>query len=205
MRIEKRIHCGTIVAVRDEGGARITETVYEPGEHLTWHAHSDGHVSILAEGSYLEKADGQAFLRLPGDRVAYPEFWPHENWFGALPSRCINVEGEFPISRQIPEKVAIAKRLIETRRTNSLRPLAKVVGLHPIYLARAFRNALGISVGQAVQKARLLRASTMILRGDESLGFIALEAGYYDQSQLTNEMRRIAGFTPNQLRRLADR
>lgn len=206
MLIEERIHCGTVVSTRTTAEATYTESVYSPGSRLDCHAHRSPHQSILLEGAYFERMEDELYLRLPGDAVYYAEFLPHENHFGRLPARCLNIENalwsETPVSA--PRILRQARALAESGELASLKPIADRVGLHPVYLARAFRRAFGQSVGDCIKAARVRRAASLIFRRDDSLGEIALEAGYYDQSHLTNDLARIAGFTPGELRRLAD-
>ena len=211
MKIESQIHCGTVVSRRETEQGTFVETSHEAGSRLLNHAHTVPHLAILLQGAYFERIEDECFLRLPGDEVYYPEFLAHENRFGRLPAACLNVEtrGGSKPERQTEKPAASAEleQICDLARKGMLRSLdgaAKVAGYHPVYLSRTFRKAYGISVGAFLKKCRVKRSAELIFRTDLSLAEIALEAGYYDQSHLTNEFATSAGFTPGELRRLAD-
>ena len=206
MKIESRIHCGHVISCRKTERGVFTETSHDASTRLARHAHSSPHLAILLQGSYFEKIDNECFLRLPGDKVFYPEFLEHENRFGRLPARCLNVEAfaESPQDLKGPE---LLERLREKARGGELLSLsaaAREAGYHPVYLSRLFRKIYGVSFGEYVKTCRLRRSADLIFRLDLPLAAIALEAGYYDQSHLTNELASSAGFTPGELRHLAD-
>jgi AraC family transcriptional regulator len=83
--------------------------------------------------------------------------------------------------------------------------LADEAGVHPIYLARAFRRQYGTSLGKFARRARLDRAVNAILCGREPLSHVAARFGYADQSHLTRELVRRSAWSPARLRRAAVR
>ena len=85
----------------------------------------------------------------------------------------------------------------------SLSELADRLGLHPVYLARAFRARYGCSVGEYVRCLRLERARRLLHHSRLDLGAIAAEAGYSDQSHMTRDFRRMFDHSPGAYRRLA--
>ena len=209
MKVESRIHCGHVVSFRATDQANFIETAHPAGSRLANHAHQAPHLAILQEGAYFERIGGDCFLRLPGDRVFYPEFLEHENRFGRLPAKCLNVEtldGSLPTLIPEFESPVLKKlrRLAQRGRATSTRDLAREMGYHPVYLSRMFRKAFGTSLGEFLKTCRVRRSADLIFRADLALAEIALESGYYDQSHLTNELNSLTGFTPNELRRLAN-
>lgn len=74
--------------------------------------------------------------------------------------------------------------------------LADRVDVHPAHLARAFRSAFGVSVGDVIRRARVDFAMREIASTARPLRDIAASAGYADQSHMTREIRRRAGTTP---------
>jgi AraC family transcriptional regulator len=84
----------------------------------------------------------------------------------------------------------------------SLSELAREAGVHPAHLTRAFRRALGCSVGSYVRRLRVEYAWQRISRGAEPLSMIALEAGFADQSHMSRVLRRQTGVTPAAIREL---
>lgn len=89
-----------------------------------------------------------------------------------------------------------------------LSQVAAVAGVHPSYLARAFRALHGCTVGEYVRRLRLEWAADQIVNSDQPLADIALAAGFYDQSHFSNAFHRHHGCTPTDFRagrRLAGR
>jgi AraC-like DNA-binding protein len=211
MKLESRIHCGHVISCRTTERATLIETRHDAGSRLATHAHSSPHLAILLSGAYFERIGDECFLRLPGDRVFYPQFFEHENRFGRLPATCLNVEtsdGSEPVlptqSRTNSEAAKFVHDLVFCGKADSLASAAKKAGYHPVYLSRLFRKAYGMSLGEFVKNCRLRKSAALIFRSDLALSDIALESGYYDQSHLTNELNATTGFTPGELRRLAN-
>jgi AraC family transcriptional regulator len=86
----------------------------------------------------------------------------------------------------------------------SLSELAAEVGVHPGHLARAFRQAHGVTVCEYSRALRLEWAAAQ-LEGDAPLAQVALEAGFADQSHFTRAFRRHLGVTPGRYRELLRR
>lgn len=80
--------------------------------------------------------------------------------------------------------------------------LAREAGVHPVSLARAFRQHYGESISDWVRRARLLRAARLLSDTQLPLPVVALEVGLADQSHLSRLCRQEAGLTPAALRRL---
>lgn len=70
----------------------------------------------------------------------------------------------------------------EFRRTISLSEIAKVAGVHPSHLAKAFRRAVGLTVGEYVRRLRVDYGATLLKQGELSLAQIAVACGFHDQS-----------------------
>ena len=87
----------------------------------------------------------------------------------------------------------------------TLSGVAKVVGVHPAYLATAFRKYYGSSVGEYVRRLRIEFASKEIASSDEPITNIAAKAGFADHSHLSKTFKRLTGLTPLQYRALARR
>ena len=63
-------------------------------------------------------------------------------------------------------------------------------------IAARFREQVGLPPKSAARLLRFERAKTLLRRPNASLAEVALESGFYDQSHLSNEFRRITGATP---------
>jgi AraC family transcriptional regulator len=83
----------------------------------------------------------------------------------------------------------------------SLSGLARSVGVHPVTLARAFRQAFGCTVGEYVRHLRIERAAHQLAGTELSLAEIALAAGFSDQSHFSNLFRHHVGVSPSKFRR----
>jgi AraC family transcriptional regulator len=86
----------------------------------------------------------------------------------------------------------------------SLGELAEEAGVHPGHLARAFRQAFGVTVCEYSRSLRL-DWSAARLEGDAPLAQVAFEAGFADQSHFTRAFRRHLGVTPGRYRELLRR
>ena len=84
-----------------------------------------------------------------------------------------------------------------------VRDLAEAAGVHPVYLARAFRRAYGMPVTEYARRLRVRGAADRVASTALPLSRVALEAGFADQAHLTRELRRETGLTPGALRRVA--
>jgi AraC family transcriptional regulator len=80
-----------------------------------------------------------------------------------------------------------------------VRDIARIVGVHPVTLARRYRRHFGHTPGAAIRRARINRAIAALTRGAQ-LADLAAATGYADQSHLTREIRAFYGLSPKQLR-----
>jgi len=83
----------------------------------------------------------------------------------------------------------------------SLDELANIGGVHPVYLARAFRKTFGCSVGAYVRKLRIEHAKSLLISSNNTLGEIAFHSGFSDQSHFTRMFKINTGLTPSQFRK----
>jgi len=154
------------------------------GRELTWLAWrlagelraSDAAAPLAAEGFALE-------LRAATTREARPERSPGRP----------------------PAWLRSAEELLRARLADriGLGELAEAVGVHPTYLARAFRVHYGLSVGEYGRRLRLAWAAAELARGEKPLVEIAASAGFADQSHFTRVFRRHVGTTPARYRERA--
>ena len=124
-----------------------------------------------------------------------------ENWFARM-GRAIAAVRPAPMCPFVGVHVRRAIELMEADRTASTAELADRLGLHPVYLARLFRKRLGCSPGRMRQGLQLAAALDRIVRTDQPLAHVALEAGFADQSHFSRQVKRYAGVSAGVLRRL---
>lgn len=206
----------------------LTETAYVPGMNLPSHSHGSSHLAILLEGSYLERTRSRSYLCLPGDAVHYAVDVQHSNLFGRKLSRCLNLEfpeGKMPedcrqtrncVPTEIRSLIGIpglklgngswlplARKMIDASPATSLTPLAEELAVHPSHLAKAFRRAFGMSVGQYVLLRRARLGARLLIETNVPVAEIAYDCGFFDQSHFSNAFLRLTGFTPTALRHCA--
>ena len=80
---------------------------------------------------------------------------------------------------------------------------ARAEGLHPIYVAQAFRTAYGLTIGQYIRQLRVKRAAQLIQQKAMPFAEIALASGFYDQAHFSRVFKEELGLTPTEFRRLA--
>jgi AraC family transcriptional regulator len=105
-------------------------------------------------------------------------------------------------TERFPRWLKIAIEIIHDRFSESLTldEIAGAAGVHPVYLARAFRRHTGSTIGDYIRRLRVEYASRQILTTDASLLEIALTAGFSDQSHFSRIFKRRMGVTPAQYR-----
>ncbi len=84
----------------------------------------------------------------------------------------------------------------EFARPFTLTALAETAGVHRVHLARAFRRHYRCTVGQYIRQRRVEFASHRLTASRDRLSDVAFDAGFADQSHLTNTFRRLVGMTP---------
>jgi AraC family transcriptional regulator len=146
--------------------------------------------------------------RMIGDRIV------HELRCG-LPSstmvlECLGLEligglahlGERSGSRTAPGWLMQARELIDDRVCDdlSITDVATSAGVHPVYLARAFRRYFQCSPGEYLRRRRLHRVQQLLFGTDLPLAQIALQCGFSDQSQMTRAFSSTFGMPPARYR-----
>ncbi|HUQ82666.1 MAG TPA: AraC family transcriptional regulator [Gemmatimonadaceae bacterium] len=106
-------------------------------------------------------------------------------------------------ARSAPVWLERARELLlaSMNRPPTIAQVARIVDVHPVRLARAFRVFLGASPGALVRRARLDRAAAEVAGTDRPLAEIAQWAGFGDQSHFTRAFKRHTGVTPGEYRR----
>jgi AraC family transcriptional regulator len=82
----------------------------------------------------------------------------------------------------------------------SLTVLADIACLSPYHFSRSFKHATGVGPQRYVIQRRLERAKRLLRQTGQPLALIAQEAGFADQSHLTQMFRREMGVTPGRFR-----
>jgi AraC family transcriptional regulator len=78
-----------------------------------------------------------------------------------------------------------------------LAEVARVAGVHPMHLARLFRQRFGYSMGEFVRRRRIAWACGQLAGSDATISAIALSTGFADHAHFTRTFRRVTGCTPS--------
>ena len=109
------------------------------------------------------------------------------------------------LKRKPPNWLEQAKEMIHGHfpESLSLTALAEAVGVHPVHLAREFRNCYRCTIGEYVRNLRIEFACREISTSNASLFQIALAAGFSDHSHFSRTFRQLTGMTPAEYRKVA--
>ena len=104
--------------------------------------------------------------------------------------------------RRPPHWLKYATELLHARFSEHLTMacIAKIIGVHPVHLAQAFRRTYRCSPGEYVRRLRVEFACHQLTTSDSPLADIALAAGFSDQSHLSRTFKRQMGMTPRHYR-----
>lgn len=96
----------------------------------------------------------------------------------------------------------VKERLHEQfRDTLRMSDLAREAGVHPVHLARVFRQKEKSTPGEYQQRLKVQAACRLLRDPEWPLAAVAAECGFADQSHFTRVFGRIAGTTPLRFRR----
>ena len=85
----------------------------------------------------------------------------------------------------------------------AIQQIAATVGVHPVYLARVFRQQIRCSLTEYRRGLQVAEAARRLAASHESLAEVAAASGFADQSHMTRALRRELGTTPGRYRRFA--
>ena len=107
--------------------------------------------------------------------------------------------------RIIPRWLEVVRERLHDDRATPVRlhALARDAGVHPVYLARAFRQQFGCSPGEYLRQRRIDRACAELAETDRSIAAIALDAGFASPSHFATAFRAAMGVSPRDYRAAA--
>jgi len=82
----------------------------------------------------------------------------------------------------------------------SLAGIAESVGIHPVHMARSFRQYYHCTVGNYVRRIRIEFTCRKIPASDATLAEISSAAGFFDQSHFAKTFKQLTGMTPGKYR-----
>ena len=104
-----------------------------------------------------------------------------------------------PVSA-MPAWLPAIQQAIGSDGATSTTELARLVGLHPAWLARAYRAATGQGLQESLRLNRLEAAVREVRTTTRPLSEIAVAAGFCDQAHMHRWMVSVLGKTPGQIR-----
>lgn len=124
---------------------------------------------------------------------------------GMLTQLILRHADDRPIPRPVGREhraVKLAQGYIEENYAENitLKHLSLMVDLSSFHLTRVFSREVGMPLHSYLNQVRVRRAKEMIGRGS-TVTEAALGAGFYDQSHLTRNFKRLLGVTPGQYRK----
>lgn len=81
------------------------------------------------------------------------------------------------------------------------RELARQLGMHPVYVSRAFQRYAGLSMRNYVRARRLAEARHLLGTTQRTAAAIALDTGFADASHLSRTFAQTLGLTPRAFRK----
>lgn len=109
---------------------------------------------------------------------------------------------QFYLQRLSVSRNALPAILAEINRQNGLLSVDTIAAHYAVssrQLERTFKQHIGISPKAYINFVRYQHAYKQIKHTEKSLADIAFDCGYYDQSHLSNEIKKYTGLTPLQL------
>jgi AraC family transcriptional regulator len=103
--------------------------------------------------------------------------------------------------RESPNWVGVIARRLGAEAFPKIADLAREVRRHPSWLGSAYARACGERLQETVGRIRVERAARQLRETDEPLAYVALEAGFCDQSHMNRTFRRILGRLPSEVRK----
>ena len=107
-----------------------------------------------------------------------------------------------PKDDSMPRWLKAANEIVRTQYAQpiSITEIAKLVDVHPVHLNRTFRKYFGVTIGEYTRRLKIEYACRELVQSDAPISDISLEAGFYDQSHLSNTFKQIVGISPGKYR-----
>lgn len=116
-------------------------------------------------------------------------------------SLLINRQKKFRLSLELtgkePRYIELARDYLRSNYAEniSLSKLASLTNLSPFHLLRVFRNQTGVPPHEYQTQVRVIEAGRLLRKG-YSISDTALATGFFDQSHLSRNFKRVTGMTP---------
>jgi AraC family transcriptional regulator len=109
--------------------------------------------------------------------------------------------GEATDSRRAPDWLDAIRSQLECEGASpSVAEFAAREGLHPVYLARAFRKQFGCSIRDYRRRVRVRRAARLLAGSNLPIAAVAARLDFFDQSHLCRDFRAELAVSPSHYR-----
>ncbi len=88
----------------------------------------------------------------------------------------------------------------ETNSFHTLNALAEIAHVHPVYLARTFKQKMNTTIGEYQLQAKLAKALHALLNSNRSISDIAFTHGFHDDAHFIRAFKTKYGISPFQFR-----
>ena len=107
-----------------------------------------------------------------------------------------------PDYRSVPPLVMAAMRQVQREYAAPINvaSIAAALKCHPDYLSRVFKKSVPSGLANYILRVRIDRARALITAGKLSLGDIAWQVGFQDQSHFTRAFKKLTGVAPGSYR-----
>jgi AraC family transcriptional regulator len=79
----------------------------------------------------------------------------------------------------------------------SISTIGEMIGIHPVHITRVFRLRYGIPLSKYILSIRVQHAMAALRSGKTTVGMVAANNGFTDQSHLCKSFKAILGITPS--------
>ena len=100
-------------------------------------------------------------------------------------------------------RIRVVAKIIEEQPKDVPRTLemaSRSLGLSQAYLHRLFKQNVGMSMAEYVQRARMNLAATLLRECNRPIKLIAFDCGYTEVSNFYRDFKKVHGLTPRELR-----
>ncbi len=106
------------------------------------------------------------------------------------------------VERRPPRWLVAAREVLHDRARDALTmaDVAREVGVHPVYLARVFRQFFGCTPAEYLRRCRVEHAATLVRGSQLPLAEIAFACGFVDQSHFSRAFARTFATSPGAYR-----
>ena len=108
----------------------------------------------------------------------------------------------YPLQRVPSRWINQARGFLHEHFAEKLNPaaIAELLDVHPVHLARGFRQVHGCTMGEYLRRIRIEIASHYLSTSDTRLADVSTLVGFADQSHFSKNFKRLTGMTPAQYR-----